>query len=112
MPGTRGPVPVPLHDGQQDVTQQVLDALSITDAINTGTAFPDLPQAEIKAALDRLASRSMVTYDTNEKEQLLLTKEAETICAEGSHEFKVWEAVKKAGGLKLKELPVSQEQGA
>ena len=106
MPGTRGPVPVPLVEGGRDLTQQVLDVLENTDPLHTNVEFPDVSQREIKAALDRLASRSMLTYDTQEAEQVLLTAEGQTICDEGSHEYKVWDVVQQKGKVPLKELPV------
>jgi phenylalanyl-tRNA synthetase alpha chain len=104
--GTRGPVPVPLESKEQNVTQDVLDLLDTKQPLQTAQDFPSIPQAEIKAALDRLASRSMVEYQTNDSEQVLLTKEAEAIVADGSHEFKVWKAVKDAGKVPIKELAV------
>jgi len=106
MPGTRGPVPVPLQAGGRDLTQQILDLLDEKEPLQTNVDFPDTPQSEIKAALDRLASRSMLTYETNDTEQVLLTGEGQTICDEGSHEYKVWDAVQQKGQLPLKELPV------
>lgn len=107
MPGTRGPVPVPLHDGTRDVTQQILDALDGGSSFETAKQFPDIPQAEIKAALDRLASRLMVQYSTNDSEQVLLTAEGQMICDQGSHEYRVWDAIRKAGRLEMKDLVVS-----
>lgn len=104
--GTRGPVPVPLETKEQNVTQDVLDLLDTKQPLQTGEDFPSIPQAEIKAALDRLASRSMVEYQANDSEQVLLTKEAEGIVADGSHEYKVWKAVKDAGKVTIKELAV------
>ncbi|KAJ9658299.1 Phenylalanyl-tRNA synthetase, beta subunit, cytoplasmic [Coniosporium apollinis] len=104
MVGTRGPVPVPLRDGDRDVTQQILDMLDEKPELNSSSDFPQIPQAEIKAALDRLASRSMIEYKTEDKEEVVLTKEGQTICAEGSHEFKVWSAVSRKGKIPVKEL--------
>jgi len=106
MPGTRGPVPVPLREGGRDLTQQILDLLDTKDPLHTNTDFPDVSQSDIKAALDRLASRSMLAYETQEAEQVLLTTEGQMICDEGSHECKVWDAVHQKGRLLLKELPV------
>lgn len=106
MPGQRGPVPVPLQAAGRDLTQEVLDLLDTKQTIATESDLPNVGQAEIKAALDRLASRNMVTYDTNDKEQVILTKEGEQIANEGSHEFKVWDAVKRRGQMPLKELTV------
>ncbi|PNS20820.1 Phenylalanine--tRNA ligase alpha subunit [Sphaceloma murrayae] len=104
MPGTRGPVPVTLEAGARDLPQQVLDLLDEKEPIQSNTDFPNVSQQEFKAAIDRLGSRSMVAYDTSDKEQVVLTPEGQTICDEGSHEFKVWDAVKKAGKLPLKDL--------
>lgn len=106
MPGQRGPVPVPLEANGRDITQQVLDLLENKSPLATETDLPDVGQAEIKAALDRLGSRQMLTYETKEAEQVVLTKEGEQIATEGSHEFKVWEAVKRRGQMPLKELQV------
>ena len=106
MPGQRGPVPVPLHEGGRDLTLQILELLDEKEPIQTKEDFPETPQNEIKAALDRLASRSMLAYETQDAEQVLLTPEGQTICDEGSHEYKVWDAVQQRGKLPLKELPV------
>ncbi|KAF2090051.1 phenylalanyl-tRNA synthetase alpha chain [Saccharata proteae CBS 121410] len=105
MPGQRGPVPVPLRDGNRDVTQQILDLLDEKEPIRSSDDFPEIHQAEIKAALDRLASRQMVAYETSESEQVVLTKEGQMISDEGSHEWKVWDAVRKHGKVNIKELP-------
>jgi len=104
-PGTRGPVPVPVESQNRNVVQDVLDLLDTTSPIQTSDEFPSIPQKDIKAALDRLASRSMVTYETKDSEEAQLTAEAESIVANGSHEFKVWAAVKEAGKIPIKELP-------
>lgn len=106
MPGTRGPVPVPLHTGGRDLTQQILDLLDTKEPLQTNEDFPETPQNEIKAALDRLGSRQMLVYDTRDSEKVVLTPEGQTICDEGSHEYKVWEIVQQKGKLPLKELPV------
>jgi phenylalanyl-tRNA synthetase alpha chain len=106
MVGQRGPVPVPLDNGSRDLTIAILETLDHTEPIQTQTTFPQIPQAEIKAALDRLASRSMVEYDTQDSEVVVLTAEGQQIADEGSHEYKVWKAVKQSGKLSIKELPV------
>ena len=106
MTGTRGPVPVPLETQGRNLTQDVLDLLDTKETLQSNEDFPAIPQKDIKAALDRLASRSMVEYKTNDKEQVNLTPESEGIVAHGSHEFKVWKAVKEAGKIAIKELPV------
>ncbi|KAF2093529.1 hypothetical protein NA57DRAFT_68998 [Rhizodiscina lignyota] len=105
MPGTRGPVPVPLKANGRDLTQEILDSLAEKDSFKTNEEFPDVPQQEIKAALDRLGSRSMIQYDTLDSEQILLTQEGRMIAEEGSHEYKVWEVVKSKGKIAIKDLP-------
>ncbi|KAH9862792.1 hypothetical protein J1614_010885 [Plenodomus biglobosus] len=106
MPGTRGPVPVPLETKQSgDVTQQILDLLDTKPTLQTNEDFPTVSQAVIKAALDRLASRSMVTYQSKDEEKVVLTAEAEGIVESGSHEIKVWRVVKERGSVAVKELP-------
>lgn len=91
-----------------DLTAQVLDALSQTeDPILSTNAFTNIPSTEIKSALDRLNSREMVAYLTLDKEEAILTPEAEGVAANGSPEAKVFEAVRAAAeGLKISELPV------
>ncbi|PYI13528.1 hypothetical protein BO86DRAFT_459509 [Aspergillus japonicus CBS 114.51] len=90
-----------------DMTKPILDALSASDAsILSSEAFPSTPSLNIKAALDRLASRQMVEYDTIEKEIIVLTPEGEEIATNGSHEAKVFQAVLAAlDGLKIGDLP-------
>ncbi|KAF2767844.1 hypothetical protein EJ03DRAFT_328863 [Teratosphaeria nubilosa] len=103
--GQRGPVPVLLAPNgapDRDLTLEILEAVESKE-IRTSEAFPNNTQAELKAALDRLASRSMVGYDTLDKEEVVLTQEGQQIVDEGSHEYKVWDAVKKAGKLSLKD---------
>ena len=91
-----------------DLTADVLDVLSQTDEpILSTDAFPSTASSEIKSALDRLKSREMVVYETNDKDEAVLTPEAEGIAANGSHEAKVFEAVLQAvGGMKMSDLPV------
>lgn len=91
-----------------DLTSQVLEALSHGDGpVLSAKAFPSIPSTTVKGALDRLASRDMISYQTIDREEAILTPEAEVIAAEGSHEAKVFEAVRKSrAGLKVAELPV------
>jgi len=106
MPGQRGPVPVPLNGSNgtgRDLTLDILYRLEDGQPFQSDVAYPESSQAELKAALDRLASRAMVEYDTNDSEQVILTNEGQQICDEGSHEFKVWEIVKSAGRLAPKD---------
>ncbi|KAL2041893.1 hypothetical protein N7G274_005080 [Stereocaulon virgatum] len=96
-----------------DLTARVLDALSQSDDPLLSTdVFPSIPSTEIKSALDRLKSREMVMYEAIDKEEAILTAEAEGVAAHGSPEAKVFEAVSKAmEGLKITDLPkaVGQE---
>ncbi len=89
-----------------ELTSQVLDALSASDRpILSADAFPSIPSTTLKSALDRLGSREMVTYRKMDREEAVLTEEAEGIAANGSHEAKVFEAVRKAvEGLKISDL--------
>lgn len=90
-----------------DLTQSILDTLASTDRILSSDAFPSIPSSTIKGALDRLASRDMVEYETIDKEDAVLTEEGLGIAVEGSHEVKVFEAVRKAvEGLQISELSV------
>jgi phenylalanyl-tRNA synthetase alpha chain len=90
-----------------DLTKPILDALSASDApILSSEAFPSHPSLNVKSALDRLASRQMVEYETIEREVAALSKEGEDIAANGSHEAKVFQAVVAAmEGLKIGDLP-------
>ena len=91
-----------------DLTSELLDLLSSSDEpILTSNAFPTIPFNSIKSALDRLGSREMIIYKTIDREEAVLTDEAEDVVAHGSHEAKVFEAVRKAvEGLKIGDLPV------
>ena len=87
---------------------QLLEALSLCDGpILTADAFPSVPFVKVKSALDTLRSRAMVIPSQIEREEAVLMPEAEGIAAYGSHEAKVFEAVRAAvEGLKIDELPV------
>ena len=88
------------------MTLDILERLDERSPLQTNDEFPELSQSEVKAALDRLASRSMLTYEAKDSEQVQLTAEGQQIASEGSHEHKVWAAVNEAGQMPLKELPV------
>jgi phenylalanyl-tRNA synthetase alpha chain len=47
---------------------------------------------------------TVVTYNQKDSEQPVLTPEAEDIVENGSHEYKVWSAVKREGRIKVKNL--------
>lgn len=92
-------------DPAGDLALQVLQALADADQILSTEAFPSMPFETIKAALDRLSSRSMVVYEQIERQEAILEAEAEEIVQHGSHEARVFEAVHKAlGGLSIQDL--------
>lgn len=74
----------------------------ITDSRST---FPDVPSEQIQAAVTSLAAKSMVIYQTKEQDLWVLTKEAEDIVANGSHEIRLFEEViKSLEGLKIADV--------
>ena len=90
-----------------DLTTEVLNALDAQDGpILTADTFPKESFVSVKSALDRLRSRDMVTYKAIEREHSVLTEEGAGIVKDGSHEARVFEAVRKAvDGLKIADLP-------
>ncbi|KAL8992144.1 MAG: hypothetical protein Q9169_007334 [Polycauliona sp. 2 TL-2023] len=90
-----------------DLLSQVLDAVSDADgSIFSNSAFPSVDFTTIKSALDRLGSREMILRTQIDREEANLTSEGEGIAAQGSHEAKVFEAVRQAvDGLKIADLP-------
>lgn len=93
------------NDSQGDLPSQILQALSENEPILSSDAFTSTKSVEVKSALDRLASRSMITYDTIDREEALLEAEGLEIAANGSHEARVFEALRKAmNGLTVAEL--------
>lgn len=88
-----------------ELPSEILQALSQQDNILSSEAFPSQKSTDIKSALDRLGSRSMITYETIDREEAILEPEAEAIAANGSHEARVFEALQKAmDGLTVSEL--------
>jgi phenylalanyl-tRNA synthetase alpha chain len=94
------------HHGQQgDLPSEILELLSKNDPILSSVALPLQKSTDVKAALDRLASRSMIRYETIDREEAILEDEGAEIEANGSHEARVFEALRKAvEGLTVKEL--------
>jgi len=89
----------------KDLTHEVLHALSRAEPILSAEVFPAVTFVDIKAALDRLASRDMVKYDQIEREEYILEPEGDQIAANGSHEARVFEALRQAvEGLAVHEL--------
>lgn len=91
-----------------DLTQRVLELLAETDdEIISNEAFPGASFVTVKSALDRLGAREMIKYKQIDREEAILNEESEGIAAHGSHEARVFEAVRAAmDGLKLADLPV------
>ena len=93
------------HRQQGDLPSEILQLLSENDPILSSEAIPLQKSADVKAALDRLASRYMVRYETIDREEAILEDEGAEIEANGSHEARVFEALRKAvEGLTVKEL--------
>lgn len=88
-----------------DLPTEILQALSVKEPLLSSEAFPSQKSADVKSALDRLGSRSMITYETIDREEAVLEPEALEIAANGSHEARVFEALRKAmDGLTIAEL--------
>jgi phenylalanyl-tRNA synthetase alpha chain len=86
-----------------------LDILAALNTAGTGTIssshFPNVAFSDMKAAVDRLSSRSMVSYKQVDQEIPILEPEGELIADHGSHEARVFEAVRQAlEGLTIAEL--------
>lgn len=93
------------EDAAGDLPSRILHALSASDPILTAEVFPDVSFAELKASIDSLSSKSMVTYKQLEKELAVLEPEGEQIAAHGSHEARVFETLRAAmEGLTIPEL--------
>ena len=92
-------------DRPSDLPSQILRALSNKDPILSGETFPSQKSGDVKGALDRLGSRSMITYETIDREEIVLEAEAQDIAANGSHEARVFEELRKAvDGLTISQL--------
>ena len=88
----------------EHLTLDILRALSRANPISSNESFPSIPFASMKAALDRLAARSMVTYQQIQDEEISLEAEAKDIVKYGSHEARVFEPVRARDGLSLQQL--------
>ncbi|KAI1202109.1 phenylalanyl-tRNA synthetase alpha chain [Nemania serpens] len=88
-----------------DLALDILAALSKAETLSSSADFPNTKFADIKAALDRLSSRSMVSYKQVDQEVPFLEPEGELIAEHGSHEARVFEAVRQAlEGLTIPDL--------
>jgi phenylalanyl-tRNA synthetase alpha chain len=95
----------PSNGPQGDLPSEILQILSQKEPVLSSEAFPSQKSDAVKGALDRLASRSMVVYDTIDREEAVLEPEAVEIEANGSHEARVFEALQKSmDGLTIAEL--------
>ncbi|KAI6250083.1 Phenylalanine--tRNA ligase alpha subunit [Erysiphe necator] len=89
-----------------DLTTEILQALScVGGPLLSSEAFPNYSFTDLKSALDRLIARSMILYETIEKEEYTLEDEALAIEANGSHEARVFKALRESvEGLTIQEL--------
>lgn len=88
-----------------DLALAVLQALSKKDPIVSSEEFPGVGFVEMKSALDRLRSRDMIAYEQMERDEAVLEPEGEQIAEHGSHEARVFEALRQAvDGLSIAEL--------
>ena len=90
----------------EDLTQGVLQAVSSADGpLLTSEVFPGISFTIIKSAVDKLRSREFIDAEQIDREEVILTPEGEGIAKHGSHEARVFEAVRAAmGGLAIKDL--------
>ncbi|KAI0446947.1 phenylalanyl-tRNA synthetase alpha chain [Xylaria telfairii] len=94
----------PLAEGG-DLTSQTLHALDKAAPLLSTEAFAASNFTDLKAALDRLGSRRMIEYATIQREEVHLESEGELIATHGSHEARVFEALRTAvDGLTVQEL--------
>lgn len=95
-----------LQGGQHgDLTSDILQALERHDSFLSNETFPALKFTDVKSALDRLASRYMIAYETIDREEAVLEAEGQDFIANGSHEVRVFEALRKSvEGLTMGEL--------
>ncbi|KAI8949673.1 phenylalanyl-tRNA synthetase alpha chain [Xylaria longipes] len=92
-------------NGSGDLAIDILSALSKADTLSSSADFPNATFPDLKAALDRLSSRSMVSYKQIDQEIPFLEPEGQLIAEHGSHEARVFEAVRQAlDGLSIADL--------
>lgn len=91
---------------QDRLVSEILDSLKDRASLSTSDTFASYDTNDVKSALDRLASRSFVIYETNSREEAQLEKEGNEIVSQNaSHEARVWAALSEAvGGLSMKDL--------
>ncbi|MBW0513874.1 hypothetical protein O181_053589 [Austropuccinia psidii MF-1] len=93
----------------------ILDRSPISDTRNltapdshedSPKAYSAEDQLAIKGALDSLAGKEMINYQTHHIEAHVLTPEGQSLAESGSHEYRVWEALGE-NGLLMSELQAS-----
>ena len=95
----------PANGPSGDVALEILKLLDKSGPFKSSEAFANLPTEEFKSAVDRLKSRSMVTYETLETQEYALEPEGQQLAENGSHEARVFEALRKAvDGLTVADL--------
>ncbi|KAI0974635.1 phenylalanyl-tRNA synthetase alpha chain [Xylaria arbuscula] len=88
-----------------DLALTILAALSRAENLSSSADFPNTKFSDLKAALDRLSSRSMVSYQQIDREIPVLEPEGLLIAEHGSHEARVFEAVRQSlEGLSIADL--------
>lgn len=89
-----------------DIATRILHTLDGAAGPLASSDFNDVATLTLKAALDSLQSREMITYATKDDEVPVLLPEGEQIVEKGSHEARVLEAVLSKGmeGLEIKDL--------
>ena len=88
-----------------DLASEILQTLSQKDPILSSEAFPDVQFVDLHAALDRLRNRSMIDYEKIDREEFILEPEGTQIAAHGSHEARVFDALRAAvNGLTIADL--------
>ena len=98
----------PSNSPSGDLALDILKLLDQSGPFVSSEAFPDIKTDEFKSAADRLKSRSMVIYDTLEAIEAVLEPEGEQLAANGSHEARVFEALRQAvDGLTVADLEKS-----
>jgi len=88
-----------------DLAIAILHKLSQKDPFVSAQEFPDTKSTDVRGALDKLAARLMVSFETLERDEAILEPEGEEIAAKGSHEARVFEALRQAmDGLTIPDL--------
>lgn len=99
-----------------EIQLSILKAVEAANGVveNSLETFPGVDSTTIKGALDSLLARSMIQYQTLEKEVYALSEEGEDILKNGSYEYRLLELItSKVEGLKLAEVgPILGKNGS